>query len=102
LPRAAVCGRRCPCAGRCVKYVPKFGGSAPDHLPVVPRPRGFLDAALGFVLLAGERRSAGIMEGPEVGPVIEDAAAGTGEDAPVPELLAVGPTTRNALATIFV
>jgi hypothetical protein len=42
------------------------------------------------------------MEDLKVGPVIEDAAAGTGEDAPVQELLAVGPTTRNALATIFV
>ena len=42
------------------------------------------------------------MEDLKVGPVIEDAAVGTGEDAPVRELLAVGPTTRNALATIFV
>src|SRR5215472_4658680 len=54
LSHAAVCGLRHPHAGRCVKYVPKFGGLAPDHLLVVPRPRGFLDAALGFVLLAGD------------------------------------------------
>jgi len=54
LLRVAVCRRRCPYAGRRVKYVPKFGGSAPDHLLVVPRPCGFLDAALGFVLLAGD------------------------------------------------
>ena len=56
----------------------------------------------GRRFLAGERRSAGLMEDLKVGPVIEDAAVGTGEDAPVRELLAVGPTTRNALATIFV
>ena len=33
--------------------------------------------------MAGERRGAGLMEDLEVGPVIEDAAAGTSEDAPV-------------------
>ena len=40
----------CPYAPRCAQYVPKFG----SLLLVVPRPRGFLDAALGFVLLAGD------------------------------------------------
>jgi hypothetical protein len=38
----------------CGPLCPKYGGSAPDHLLVVLGPRGFLDAALGFVLLAGD------------------------------------------------
>src|SRR5262249_42759752 len=37
----------------------------------------------GRPFLAGERRGAGLMEDLEVGPVLEDAAPGTGEDAPV-------------------
>src|SRR5205823_250422 len=37
----------------------------------------------GRCFLAAEGRGAGLVEDLEVGPVIEDAAAGTGEDAPV-------------------
>src|SRR5262249_8373452 len=57
LSRAAECGSGCSCAGRCAQYVPKFARCRSSssgrswHVLVLVGHGGFLDPALGLVLL---------------------------------------------------